>query len=112
MVSSSLPIAFSIPQNSESPSAAANSLANCLISWTVRLMIHLPGLPRAGLPTSDFVSPPGKTHVEDGDPELTQPPSHQLPEVADEPLHRRLPTRRRGRQVVGGDAGGRERLLD
>ena len=69
IVSSSMPSpSRSSAQIQDRPNDRAYSLANCLISCTARLTIHLPGLPRSGLPTNDFVSPPAR-HIEDGDPE-------------------------------------------
>ena len=53
-----------------------------------------------------------QTHVEDGDPETAEPPLYQPPEVLDDPLAVVFSTRRRGRQIVGGDATGLELLLD
>jgi len=59
IVSASDAIALSILRNnSESPTMRAYSLANDLISPTTLLTVHFPGEPRAGQPTSDFVSAP------------------------------------------------------
>ena len=41
-----------------SPSCSANSRANVLISPIALFTIYIPGLPRSGSPTSDFVSSP------------------------------------------------------